>query len=111
MTLGRYDSPMRRTPTSLAVAVELLNEPDRDRWSYEIADKLNVDRTSVIRIFRRMVDAGWLDQSWETEEVVGRPGRHYYWVTETGKTELREFITRNPGTEMFGAICSKIAVG
>jgi PadR family transcriptional regulator PadR len=87
------DQVMRRTPTTLAVAAEIMAEPLRPRWSYEMGLLLGIDRGSVNRVLQRMQRYGWLDDFWEHDHNVdGRPVRHLYVVNDIGRSKLPDLI-------------------
>jgi DNA-binding PadR family transcriptional regulator len=86
---------MRRTPTTLAVARELLKgEPDQPRWSYEVASAIEADRGTVSSILTRMACRGWLAGRWEDVAQVSlrRRPRHLYQVTQDGTTGLARLV-------------------
>jgi DNA-binding PadR family transcriptional regulator len=86
---------MRRTKTTLSVAQELISNPTRGRWSYELAQTLSVKmektvyRGAIRKVLLRMRDLGWLVDYWDTSSG---PVRRYYRLTETGKLRIAEFV-------------------
>lgn len=92
--------PMRRTRATLDVARELLTDPERARWSYELAAVLAMSRGATDAILKRMREYGWvIDFKEESTVVSGRPPRRYFQLTEVGKQRMQELIDKRMGTD------------
>jgi PadR family transcriptional regulator, regulatory protein PadR len=75
----------RPSPQTAAVLQALAEEPERWRYGYDLCTQLGVQAGSMYPILMRLADRGLLETSWETERVVGRPARHLYRLTGTGR--------------------------
>ena len=76
-----------RRPSAQTVAVlqALAEEPSRWRYGYDLCTQLGLQAGSMYPILIRLTDRGLLETSWETERVPGRPARHMYRLTGTGR--------------------------
>jgi DNA-binding PadR family transcriptional regulator len=72
----------------------LADDPDRWRYGYDLCTQLGVQAGSMYPILIRLADRGLLETSWETERVPGRPARHRYRLTGTG----RAYVTSTAAT-------------
>lgn len=101
--------PMRRTRATVDVARALVQDPSRARWSYELAQELDMHSGPACCILKRMREHGWLMDYWETpSDVLGwRARRRYYKVTDMGRRKLSDLIG---GTEEATSSCDPIAV-
>jgi PadR family transcriptional regulator len=79
--------PRTRRPSAQTVAVlhALAEEPDTWRHGYDLCTQLGMQAGSMYPILIRLADRGLLETSWETERVAGRPARHLYRLTGTGR--------------------------
>jgi DNA-binding PadR family transcriptional regulator len=77
-----------RRPSAQTVAVlqALAEEPHRWRYGYDLCTQLGVQAGSMYPILMRLADRGLLETSWETERAPGRPPRHLYRLTGTGRS-------------------------
>ena len=77
-----------RRPSAQTVAVlqALAEEPHRWRYGYDLCTQLGVQAGSMYPILMRLADRGLLEPSWETERAPGRPPRHLYRLTGTGRS-------------------------
>jgi DNA-binding PadR family transcriptional regulator len=76
-----------RRPSAQTVAVlqALAEEPHRWRYGYDLCTQLGVQAGSMYPILMRLADRGLLETSWESERAPGRPPRHLYRLTGTGR--------------------------
>jgi PadR family transcriptional regulator, regulatory protein PadR len=63
----------------------LAEDPGRWRYGYELCTQLGMQAGSMYPILIRLADRGLLETSWQTERVPGRPARHLYRLTGTGR--------------------------
>jgi PadR family transcriptional regulator PadR len=75
----------RPSAQTLAVLLALLADPDRWRHGYDLCTELGLQAGSVYPILIRLADRGLLETSWETNQVRGRPARHLYRLTGSGR--------------------------
>jgi PadR family transcriptional regulator len=74
----------RPSPQTVAVLHALAADPDRWRYGYDLCIQLDVQAGSMYPILIRLTDRGLLETRWETERR-GRPARHLYRLTGTGR--------------------------
>lgn len=75
----------RPSPQTLAVLRALADEPDRWQYGYDLCTQLGVQPGSMYPILIRLADRGLLETRWEADHVAGRPARHMYRLTGTGR--------------------------
>ena len=90
---------MRLTHALYHTALALLEDPDPDRlhWGTDLSRRSGVQPGALHPILGRLLEAGWLTDSWEDPGEglrVGRPLRRYYRVTDAGRTELAALLER-----------------
>jgi PadR family transcriptional regulator, regulatory protein PadR len=63
-----------------------------DAWShgYDLARETDLKSGSLYPILARLSDQGLLEARWEQEVGLGRPPRHLYRLTATGRAALRD---------------------
>jgi DNA-binding PadR family transcriptional regulator len=77
----------------------LAEEPDRWRYGYDLCTALGLPAGSMYPILIRLADRGLLETGWEAEHVAGRPPRHLYRLSPTGRAyigSLAETPTAKP---------------
>ena len=80
-----------------AVVLELSQEPAAWRYGYELCRQLDLKPGSLYPILVRLADRGLLETTWETDAPAGRPPRHLYRLTGSGRvlaTELAHVSSR-----------------
>jgi PadR family transcriptional regulator, regulatory protein PadR len=89
----------RPSPQTAAVLRALAEDPDRWRYGYDLCTQLGLQPGSAYPILIRLADRGLLETSWETNQVPGRPARHLYRLTGTGRayaTSTAVAVTAGP---------------
>jgi DNA-binding PadR family transcriptional regulator len=97
-----------RRPSAQTVAVvqELAQQPTAWRYGYELCRQLSIKPGSLYPILVRLADRGLLETAWETDAPAGRPPRHLYRLTGSGRALATELaaeprpsasIRREPG--------------
>src|SRR5215470_12382189 len=88
-----------RRPSAQTAAVlrALAENPGRWRYGYDLCAQLGVQAGSMYPILIRLADRGLLETSWETERVPGRPPRHLYRLTGTGRVYAASVRAAAPG--------------
>ena len=76
----------RPSAQTAAVLQALAQDPDRWRYGYDLCTQLGIHAGSMYPILMRLADRGLLEASWENERTAGRPARHLYRLTGTGRT-------------------------
>jgi PadR family transcriptional regulator PadR len=78
-------------PTQLVLG-ELIADPARRIYGFELCAATGQPSGTVYPILRRLEDLGWLESEWEEPEVhvpAGRPRRRYYRLSEDGAVGAR----------------------
>jgi DNA-binding PadR family transcriptional regulator len=86
------------------VVLALAETPAAWRYGYELCRQLDIKPGSMYPILMRLADRGLLETTWDTGVPAGRPPRHLYRLTGSGRalaTELAAATTapasRRPG--------------
>ncbi|MGH3768409.1 MAG: PadR family transcriptional regulator [Pseudonocardiaceae bacterium] len=87
----------RPSPQTAAVVQALAADPDRWRYGYDLCTQLGMQAGSMYPILIRLADRGLLETSWETERS-GRPARHLYRLTGTGRAYATSTAATAPAT-------------
>ena len=98
---------MPRTPnispqTRLLLAA-LLDEPQRRRHGYELSKVTGLKSGTLYPLLIRLSDQGLLEATWEEDVVQGRPRRHLYRLTASGRALARQQAQESPARVTFGA--------
>lgn len=75
----------RPSPQTIAVLHALAAQPDQWRYGYDLCRELGVQAGSMYPILMRLADRDLLETSWDTDPAPGRPPRHLYRLTSTGR--------------------------
>jgi PadR family transcriptional regulator PadR len=77
----------RRRPSAQtrAVLAALAEEPDRKRHGYELAKLTGLPSGTLYPLLIRLAERGYLESEWEDAAVPGRPPRHVYRLTPSGR--------------------------
>jgi DNA-binding PadR family transcriptional regulator len=87
----------------VAVLQALAEDPDSWRYGYDLCTQLGIQAGSMYPILIRLADRGLLDTKWESEPVPGRPARHLYRLTGTGRAYATSTAPAAPAaTSMLG---------
>jgi len=95
---------MRLTHTTVAIALQLMSNPDKEHWGYELVQDSGVGPGAVYPILQRFVNQGLLVDTWEDEAKAtadGRPPRRFYSLTEAGMVELGAVLDRAANARRF----------
>jgi PadR family transcriptional regulator PadR len=81
---------MNFTPNLVAVAIALLNEPEKRHWGYDLAKTTGIRSGVLYPLLGRMYDDCWLEDGWEDPSEISekRPPRRYYTVSKYGLEQL-----------------------
>jgi DNA-binding PadR family transcriptional regulator len=80
----------RPSAQTTAVVLALADEPASWRYGYELCRQLGLQPGSLYPILVRLADRGLLETSWETANPNGRPPRHMYRLTGSGRALATE---------------------
>jgi DNA-binding PadR family transcriptional regulator len=89
----------RPSAQTVAVVLALADKPAAWRYGYELCQQLDLKPGSMYPILMRLADRGLLETTWDTEVPAGRPPRHLYRLTGSGRTlaaELAAAPARRP---------------
>lgn len=77
----------RRRPSAQTRTILELLSTDPDRWfhGYELSQKTGIASGTLYPLMMRLTDRGYLESKWEQASVAGRPPRHLYRLTATGR--------------------------
>jgi DNA-binding PadR family transcriptional regulator len=78
------------TAPTIAVLQALSNEPARWRHGYDLMTETGLKSGSLYPILVRLADRGVLEATWEQDAPSGRPPRHCYRLSATGREFVRD---------------------
>ena len=88
----------RPSAQTTAVVLALAEKPTAWRHGYELCRELDLKPGSLYPILVRLADRGLLETAWEDDAPAGRPPRHLYQLTGSGRTLATELAA--PPTTM-----------
>jgi PadR family transcriptional regulator, regulatory protein PadR len=80
----------RPSAQTTAVVLALAEEPTAWRYGYQLCQQLGIKPGSMYPILMRLADRGLLETSWDTDVPAGRPPRHLYRLTGSGRALATE---------------------
>jgi DNA-binding PadR family transcriptional regulator len=81
---------------AISVLRALAAEPSRWRYGYDLATEVHLKSGSLYPILVRLADRGLLEASWEPSPE-GRPPRHLYRISGSGREYLAALPARRSG--------------
>ena len=75
----------RPSAQTTAVVLALAEKPAAWRYGYELCQQLDLKPGSLYPILVRLADRGLLETAWENDAPAGRPPRHLYRLTGSGR--------------------------
>lgn len=75
----------RPSAQTTAVLLALAEQPTAWRYGYELCQQLALQPGTMYPILVRLADRGLLETAWDTETPTGRPPRHLYRLTGSGR--------------------------
>jgi DNA-binding PadR family transcriptional regulator len=75
----------RPSAQTLAVVSALAETPTEWRYGYQLCQQLGIKPGSLYPILMRLTDRGLLETTWDTDVPAGRPPRHLYRLTGSGR--------------------------
>ena len=86
----------RPSAQTAAVLQALAADPGRWRYGYDLCAELGLQAGSMYPILIRLADRGLLETSWEAEAAPGKPPRHLYRLTGTGRAYAASAVATAP---------------
>ena len=83
----------RPSAQTIAIVLALAEKPAAWRYGYELCRQLDLKPGSLYPILVRLADRGFLETSWESDAPAGRPPRHLYRLTGSGRALATELAT------------------
>ena len=83
----------RPSAQTTAVVLALAEKPTTWRYGYQLCQQLGLKPGSLYPILMRLTDRGLLENTWDTDVPAGRPPRHLYRLTGTGRALASELTT------------------
>src|SRR5262245_60984305 len=96
MGMSRSRRPSAQTVT---VVMALVEKPSDWRYGYELCRQLDIKPGSLYPILMRLADRGVLETTWDTDVPAGRPPRHLYRLTGSGRAWATELAAAPSPTE------------
>jgi DNA-binding PadR family transcriptional regulator len=88
----------RPSAQTTAVVLALAETPTAWRHGYELCQQLDIKPGSMYPILMRLTDRGLLETTWDTDIPAGRPPRHRYRLTGSGRALATELAAATAGT-------------
>jgi DNA-binding PadR family transcriptional regulator len=83
----------RPSAQTTAVVLALAEKPTAWRYGYQLCRQLDIKPGSMYPILMRLTDRGLLETTWDTGVPTGRPPRHLYRLTGSGRALATELAT------------------
>ena len=80
----------RPSAQTTAVVLTLADDPTAWRYGYQLCQQLDIKPGSLYPILMRLTDRGLLEATWDTDVPAGRPPRHLYRLTGSGRAMATE---------------------
>jgi PadR family transcriptional regulator, regulatory protein PadR len=93
--MTRFRRPSAQTT---AVVLALADEPTAWRYGYQLCQQLDIKPGSLYPILMRLTDRGLLEATWDTDVPAGRPPRHLYRLTGSGREMATDLAADVPAT-------------
>jgi PadR family transcriptional regulator, regulatory protein PadR len=95
--------PRRPSAQTTAAVLALAEEPTAWRYGSQLCQRLDLRPGSLYPILMWLADRGLLEATWDTDTPTGRPPRHRYRLTGSGRalaTDLAEAPARRPDLQV-----------
>ena len=86
----------RPSAQTTAILLALAGEPTAWRYGYDLCRQLDIKPGSLYPILVRLADRGLLETAWETDAPPGRPPRHLYRLTGSGRALAADLAKVTP---------------
>ena len=88
--------PRRPSVQTTAVVLALAEQPTTWRYGYQLCQQLDLKPGSLYPILMRLADRGLLETTWDTDVPAGRPPRHRYRLTGSGRALATDVAAAPP---------------
>jgi PadR family transcriptional regulator, regulatory protein PadR len=88
----------RPSAQTTAVVLALAEQPAAWRYGYQLCLQLDIKPGSMYPILMRLTDRGLLETTWDTDVPAGRPPRHLYRLTGSGRALATELAAPTTAT-------------
>lgn len=85
-----------------AVLAALLEKPLAWRHGYDLSKATGLKSGTLYPLLIRLSDSGFLESKWEEPDQPGKPARHAYRLTASGKTLALSFDAQKPAPRAAG---------
>jgi PadR family transcriptional regulator PadR len=75
----------RTSPQTNSVVLALAVDPHAWRYGYDLCQETGLKAGTMYPILIRLADRGLLETAWEQPAVPGRPARHMYRLSSSGR--------------------------
>lgn len=82
----------RHSPTTVAVLVALLDQPEAETYGYSLTARTGLVSGSLYPILSRLEKRGFVIGEWQQSKA-GRPPRRVYKLTDAGREEAERVKT------------------
>jgi PadR family transcriptional regulator, regulatory protein PadR len=86
---------VRLSPQTISVLQALYATSTAWHYGYDLSRVTSLKSGTLYPMLARMQDSGWLETKWEQSSEPGRPPRHLYRLTATGRTEAQKVLAHN----------------
>jgi|SRR6516162_4735740 PadR family transcriptional regulator PadR len=99
---------MRISRQSLNLLEALLIDPSHWHHGYALSRSTGLASGSLYPILMRLEKTGWLETRWEEIPTPGRPPRHLYRLSATGREWAREELRAAQQTKFWKPVHGKV---
>lgn len=92
--MARFRKPSTQTQ---AVLFALAENPASWRYGYDLCQQTSLKAGSMYPILMRLADRGLLETAWEKDPPAGRPPRHLYRLTGSGRELVADLAAAQAG--------------
>jgi DNA-binding PadR family transcriptional regulator len=86
-------SKIRASRQTLRLLVALVKRPSAWHYGYSLSRETSLQSGTLYPILMRLEERGWLETQWETPPPGGRPPRHMYRLTASGRACATEALS------------------
>ena len=85
---------IRASKQTLMLLAALRQSPSRWQYGYALSRETDLMSGTLYPILMRLEQRGWLETRWETPAQNGRPPRHMYRLTASGRACATEALSK-----------------